>query len=95
VVVFAGALWLVRSQATVEDTSYMRAMTPHHSIAILSSERANIEDVRVRELDEIIDAQRREIAEMDWLIADIGENGIAATEEEAGERPVPEFEAEP
>ncbi len=47
------------------------------------------------ELDEIIDAQRREIAEMEWLIADIGENGIAATEEEADERPVPEFEAEP
>ncbi|MGQ0433728.1 MAG: DUF305 domain-containing protein [Microthrixaceae bacterium] len=94
-VVFAGALWLVRSQATVEDTSYMRAMTPHHSIAILTSERANIEDVRVRKLaDEIIEAQRREIAEMGWLIADIEENGIASTEEEAAERPVPDFDAE-
>lgn len=96
VAVFAGALWLVRSQATVEDTSYMRAMTPHHSIAILTSERANIDDVRVRELaDEITAAQRREIAEMEWLIADIEENGIAATEEEAAERPVPEFEPNP
>ena len=65
-VVFAGALWLVRSQATVGDTSYMKAMTPHHSIAILTSERAGIEDVRVRELaEEIIEAQRREIAEME------------------------------
>jgi hypothetical protein len=96
VVVFAGALWLVRSQATVEDTSYMRAMTPHHSIAILTSERANIRDVRVRELaDEIIEAQRREIAEMEWLIADIEENGVVTTEEEAAERPVPELDDAP
>ena len=52
--------------------------------------------MRVRELaDEIIEAQRREIKEMDWLIADIGENGIAATQSEADARPVPEFEAEP
>ncbi len=72
VVVFAGALWLVRSQATVEDVSYMKAMIPHHSIAILTSERANISDPRVRKLaDGIIEAQRREIAEMEMLIKDI------------------------
>lgn len=72
VVVFAGALWLVRSQETVEDVSYMKAMIPHHSIAILTSERANISDPRVRKLaDEIIEAQRREIEEMKFLIQDI------------------------
>jgi len=72
VIVFAGSLWLVRSQATVGDVSYMRAMIPHHSIAILTSERANIEDPRVRRLaDEIIEAQRREIDEMETLIADL------------------------
>jgi hypothetical protein len=71
-VVFAGALWLVRSQRTVDDVSYMRAMMPHHSIAILTSERARIRDPRVRELaDEIIAAQRREIEEMKQLIADL------------------------
>lgn len=71
----------------------MRAMIPHHSIAILTSERSEIEDVRVRELaDGIIEAQLREIDEMNWLIADIAENGIAATEAEAEERPVPDFE---
>ena len=92
VAVFAGALALVRSQATVQDQSWMRAMIPHHSIAILTSERAEIDDVRVRELaDEIIEAQRREIAEMEWLIADIEENGVAESEEEAAERPVPDF----
>jgi uncharacterized protein (DUF305 family) len=71
-VVFAGALFLVRSQATVGQVSYMRAMIPHHSIAIMTSERAQITDPRVRKLaDEIIEAQRREIAEMKYLIADL------------------------
>lgn len=93
--VLAGALFLVRSQATVGDRSYMKAMIPHHSIAILTSERANIEDVRVRELaDEIIRAQRREIKEMDWLIEDIAENGLATTQSEAEARPVPDYEGQ-
>ena len=80
-IVFAGALFLVRSQTTVGDVSYMRAMIPHHSIAIMTSERANIDDPRVRQLaDEIIEAQKREIAEMKALIADL-EGGPAATPE--------------
>jgi FlaA1/EpsC-like NDP-sugar epimerase len=77
VVVFAGALWLVRSQRTVDDVSYMRAMIPHHSIAILTSRRAQIRDPRVRELaDEIIEAQVREIDEMKRLIADLEANPV-------------------
>lgn len=69
---FCLALWLVRSQATVGDVAYMRAMIPHHSIAILTSERARIRDPRVRELaDGIMEAQRREIAEMKNLIDDL------------------------
>lgn len=68
----AVSLFLVRSQATVDDTSWMKAMIPHHSIAILTSERANIEDPRVQKLsDEIIKAQRREISEMKMLIKDL------------------------
>lgn len=71
-IMFAGALWLVRSQATVDDVSYMKAMIPHHSIAILTSERAHISDPRVRKLaDDIIEAQRKEIGEMKALIADL------------------------
>ena len=71
-VVFAGALWLVRSQQTVADVSWMKAMIPHHSIAILTSERAHISDPRVRDLaDRIIEAQRKEIAEMKALIEDL------------------------
>jgi uncharacterized protein (DUF305 family) len=72
VVVFLGALWLVRSQETVQDISWMKAMIPHHSIAILTSERAEISDPRVRKLaDEIIATQKEEIAEMKRLIADL------------------------
>lgn len=78
IVVFAGSLWLVRSQVTVQDRSYMSAMIPHHSIAIMTSTRANLTDPRVRELaDGIIYAQDKEIAEMRYLIADIDANGEA------------------
>lgn len=72
VLLFGVSLWLVRSQETVDDVSYMRAMIPHHSIAILTSKRAHISDPRVRELaDGIIEAQVREIAEMKDLIQDL------------------------
>lgn len=70
--VFAGSVALLRSQRTVDDLAWMRAMIPHHSIAILTSEWARISDPRVRELaDEIIETQRREIALMQDLIADL------------------------
>lgn len=73
-VVFALSLWLVRSQVLIEDTGWMKAMIPHHSIAILTSERADISDPRARELaDEIIQTQREEIAEMERLIEDLEE----------------------
>ena len=82
VLVFAIALWLVRSQVTVEDRSYMSAMIPHHSIAIMTSSRANISDTRVRRLaDNIVYAQDKEIAEMRYLIADIDTNGKTVSQE--------------
>jgi len=78
-ILFMGALYLVRSQTTIDDVAYMRAMIPHHSIAILTSERAGISDPRVRELaDGIIEAQLLEIDEMKALIADL-EGGPPAT----------------
>jgi len=83
-VVFAVSLFLVRSQLTVNDTAWMKAMIPHHSIAILTSERAQISDPRVQSLaDDIIKAQRMEIAEMKALIADLN-GGPAATPEVDG-----------
>ena len=71
-VLFAASLWLVRSQNTVGDVSWMKAMIPHHSIAILTSERALLADPRVRQLaNAIIETQRKEIAEMQALIKDL------------------------
>lgn len=69
-VLFLGALFLVRDQkSTVGDVLWMKAMIPHHSIAILTSERADIKDPEVKKLaEEIIKAQRREIAEMKKMI---------------------------
>lgn len=74
IVAFAFSLWLVRGQATVDDVDYMKAMIPHHSIAIMTSKRAQISDARVRKLaDEIVEAQEREIAEMKYLVANLEE----------------------
>ena len=90
---FGGGVALDRSQATVGDTSFMRAMIPHHSLAITRSERFDTDDVRVCELAvEISEAQRREILEMDWLIDDIAENGAATTPDAAQDRAVPDFD---
>ncbi|MEN6668948.1 DUF305 domain-containing protein [Psychrobacter sp. B38] len=72
VLLFAVGIWGVRSQATVNQVSWMKAMIPHHSIAILTSSRADIEDPRVRELaDGIIETQKREIKEMKALIQEL------------------------
>jgi hypothetical protein len=74
VLLFAVALWLVRSQRTVDDVAYMKAMIPHHSIAVLTSKRAQIRDPRVRELaDNIIKTQLKEIDEMKSLISDLSD----------------------
>ncbi len=86
-VVFSGALWLVRSQETVDDLSYMRAMIPHHSIAVMTSERAHIRDPQVRLLaDRIIHAQVREIAEMKRMIS-----RLEATPVPAGAADLPSY----
>ncbi len=70
--VFAGSVHMLRSQRTVDDVAWMQAMIPHHSIAILTSERAQISDPRVRDLaDQIIETQRREIGLMKKLIDDL------------------------
>ena len=54
----------------------MRAMIPHHSIAILTSERAKITDPRVRQIaDQIIEVQRKEIGEMKALIDELEKSG--------------------
>jgi hypothetical protein len=76
VAVFAGSLHLVRSQDTVDDVDWMKAMIPHHSTAILTSERADLKDAHVRRLaDQIIETQRREIEQMQELISELESGG--------------------
>jgi hypothetical protein len=93
VLLLAVGIYLDRSQATVGDNGFMNSMIPHHSMAITRSEAANLQDVRVCELAVAIsEAQRREILEMDWLIEDIRQNGLAETADDGAARPVPDFE---
>ncbi len=70
VVLFSSALFLVRTQKPIiGDVLWMKAMIPHHSIAILTSERADIKDPEVKKLaDSIISAQKKEIEEMKTMI---------------------------
>ncbi len=75
-VLFIGALGLVRAQSPIiGDVLWMKAMIPHHSIAILTSERADIKDPEVKELaEDIIKAQRKEIEEMKTMIKRLENN---------------------
>ena len=69
-VLFVIVTILVRTQTFVDDTLWMKAMIPHHSIAIMVSKRANIKDPEVRQLaDSIIAAQKREIKHMQQMLA--------------------------
>lgn len=89
-ILIVAGVTLIRGQGLVQDRSWMQSMIPHHSTAILTSERANLADVRVRQLaEEIIEAQEKEIAQMKWLLDDIRENGPARTPDAAETRPVP------
>lgn len=76
IVLFTTALTLVRAQAPIiGDVLWMKAMIPHHSIAILTSERANIEDPEVKKLaEDIIKAQKKEIEEMKTMINRLEKN---------------------
>ncbi|UJF16591.1 DUF305 domain-containing protein [Jeotgalibaca sp. MA1X17-3] len=72
ILVFTGSFFLMRNQTTIDEVDYMQAMIPHHSIAILASERAKIKDPRVKKLaEDIIKAQEKEIKEMKELIEEL------------------------
>ena len=69
VAVMVFSTFLVRKQIPIDDIKWMKAMIPHHSIAILTSNRANLKDPEVKQLaKEIIEAQEKEIAEMKKMI---------------------------
>ena len=74
ILVFCGSLFMVRSQTAVDDVKWMKAMIPHHSIAILTSKRADLSDPEVKKLaEEIIKAQEEEIEKMKELIEELEE----------------------
>lgn len=69
VVIFIASLIFLRTQTFVGDRQYMKAMIPHHSSAILTSQKADLKDPEVQKLaKEIIEAQEREIALMKQLL---------------------------
>lgn len=67
--VFTFALTALRSQAFISEQQYLKAMIPHHSSAILTSQNANLQDAEVRRLaDSIIQSQQREIEQMKKIL---------------------------
>ncbi|WP_181700882.1 DUF305 domain-containing protein [Chthonobacter albigriseus] len=76
IVAGAGLLVANRDQTFINDSSFVKSMIPHHSIAINNAQRADIRDPRVRHLaDKIIRDQVKEIAEMKMLLGDIEQHG--------------------
>jgi uncharacterized protein (DUF305 family) len=68
--VFVGAFAAIRAQALIGDAQLSRSMIPHHSIAIKNCERASLRDAETVQLcQEIIRAQREEIAQMERILA--------------------------
>ena len=68
-------------------------LQPGDVVVVVGTRRRRVR--RVCELaNGIIRAQRDEIAEMDWLSADIAENGEATTRADADARPVPKFSSD-
>lgn len=68
-VVFIGTLTMLRQQTLIADVQWMKAMIPHHSSAIMVSQKAHLKDPEAIKLaEEIIEAQKREIAQMKKII---------------------------
>lgn len=64
-----GAFTAGRIEAGVADDAFLRSMIPHHSRAIHMCQEASLADPEVVELcDQIIQAQREEIAQMERII---------------------------
>lgn len=74
IIALMAAFLMLRNQSFVGDVQFMRSMIPHHSSAILVSEAATINDPEVKELAiQIIETQKKEIAEMKKLLEKLGE----------------------
>ncbi|MEP0712936.1 MAG: DUF305 domain-containing protein [Algoriphagus sp.] len=68
-IVFIGTLTMLRNQTLIADVQWMKAMIPHHSSAIMVSQKAHLQDPEAQKLaQDIIEAQQREIAQMQAMI---------------------------
>jgi uncharacterized protein (DUF305 family) len=69
VILFIGTLTMLRNQTMIADVQWMKAMIPHHSSAIMVSQKAHLQDPEAQKLaQDIIEAQKREIAQMQAMI---------------------------
>tara|TARA_R100000935_G_scaffold35987_1_gene56717 strand:- start:416 stop:871 length:456 start_codon:yes stop_codon:yes gene_type:complete len=69
IVIFGITFYMMRNQTGISDVQYMKGMIPHHSSAILTSEKSDLRDPETKKLaEEIIKAQEKEIAQMKQLI---------------------------
>lgn len=68
-IIFIGVFSMLRNQTAISDVQWMRGMIPHHSSAIMTSQQAHLKDPEAKKLaEEIIEAQKREIAQMKKII---------------------------
>ena len=69
VIAFSSTLFMLRNQVLIADVQWMKAMIPHHSSAIMVSQKANLKDPEAIKLaKDIIEAQKREIEQMKNMI---------------------------
>ena len=62
------SFWATRTQTLIDDQQFIDSMIPHHSGAILMCREADLQDPELVALcSEIIEAQRREIDQMEAI----------------------------
>lgn len=67
---FLTVFTMARLQTGVGNGQFLRSMIPHHSSAIVMCEESSITDEEIQSLcGQIVEAQKREIAEMQRLLA--------------------------
>lgn len=75
VVVFGVIYSMMRNQTGISDVQYMKAMIPHHSSAILTSDNADLQDTETKKLaEDISKLQKEEIALMKAYLDRINKN---------------------
>lgn len=68
-IALVGFFMLIRQQAAIGDTQFVRSMIPHHSGAILMCREASIQDAELQGLcREIVSGQQREIDQMKAIL---------------------------